>query len=222
MSETLLNFSKSLNYAFFLNLIQSLNYVEFFGVIFGLICVWLTVRRNIWCWPTGLVNAALFVILFFQARLYADMALNVYFFVMSLYGWYAWLYGGPAKDELPISRTGRDLALILFALGVVSVLAMGFFLSSFTKADLPFWDSTTTTLSLIAQFMLARKLLENWLVWIVNDVLCIGIYFYKELYFLTGLYFVFLVLATAGYISWRRTAASDAEPGPETGAPFNV
>jgi len=178
--------------------------IEIFGVVFGLICVWLTVRQNIWCWPTGLVNVILFMIMFYHARLYADMGLQAVYIALSLYGWHQWLYGGPKKSKLPITRTGRKLWICLIIIGVNSTLLMGWSLSSYTNADLPYWDSTTTVMSLIAQWMLAKKILDNWLIWISADVLFVGIYFYKQLYLTGLLYVIFLILATSGYLLWRK------------------
>ncbi|MBC8394693.1 MAG: nicotinamide mononucleotide transporter [Deltaproteobacteria bacterium] len=179
--------------------------IETIGVAFGLVCVVLTVRQNIWCWPTGLVNVTLFMIMFYKARLYADMGLQAVYIVLSIYGWYQWLHGGPEKGELPVSQIGLKLFVNLMLIGISGTLLMGWALANYTNADLPYWDSTTTVMSLIAQWMLAKKILENWLVWISADVLFIGIYFYKELYLTGLLYVIFLILATSGFILWKKS-----------------
>jgi len=184
-----------------------MDFIEIFGVIFGFICVILTVRQNIWCWPTGLVNVVLFMIMFYHTRLYADMGLQAVYIVLSIYGWYQWLYGGPEKSKLSISHVRAKLIFLLTLIGISGTLLMGWSLSNYTNADLPYWDSTTTVMSLIAQWMLARKILENWLVWISADVLFVGIYLHKKLYLTSLLYVIFLILATSGYIVWKRTLA---------------
>ncbi len=189
-----------------------MNYIELFGVIFGFGCVLLTVRQNIWCWPIGIVNVILFLIMFYHARLYADMGLQAIYIGLSIYGWYKWLHGGPDQSKLQVSHVTRNLALLLSLIGVSATAAMGWSLAAYTNADLPYWDSATTVMSLIAQWLLAKKILENWLVWVSADILFIGIYFYKKLYMTSGLYVVFLILASSGYFLWKKTLKT----GPHT------
>jgi len=183
--------------------------IEFAGVLTGFVCVWLVIRQNIWCWPVGIVNVALFLVMFYHARLYADMGLQAVYIVLQIYGWYEWLHGGPRKSPLAVSRIARRPAVLLGGVGVAATAAMGWGLSTYTDADLPYWDSLTTVLSLIAQYLLARKILENWLVWIGADVLFVGVYTVKQLYMTAVLYGVFLVMATLGFFRWRRDMASD-------------
>lgn len=177
---------------------------EIFAVLFGIISVYLSVRQNIWSWPTAIVNVTLYIIVFYEARLYADMGLQVIYIALSLYGWYEWLYGGANRTELPVSRASRRLALLLPIIGIASTALLGTLLHRSTNAALPYLDSTTTSTSLIAQWMMTRKILENWLVWIAVDVVYIGMFAYKSLYLTAGLYAVFLVLSALGYRDWRR------------------
>lgn len=172
---------------------------------FGLLCVVLTIRRSIWCWPTGLVQVLLFIIIFFHARLYSDLLLHVVYVGMQIYGWWAWLRGGQERKPLAITRLSAPAGASWCLAAVVGIGGLGFTMNSWTNADLAYWDAATTVLSLIAQYLLARKILENWLVWIAVDVLCVGIYATKGLYVTTGLYAVFLVLAVMGLIAWQRT-----------------
>jgi nicotinamide mononucleotide transporter len=186
---------------------------EIFAVLFGIISVYLSVRQHIWSWPTAIVNVTLYIIVFYEARLYADMGLQVIYIALSLYGWYQWLYGGAHRTELAVSRASRRLALVLPIIGVASTALLGTLLHRSTNAALPYLDSTTTSTSLIAQWMMTRKILENWLVWIAVDVVYIGMFAYKALYLTAGLYAIFLVLSAIGYRDWRRdyrrrTAAS--------------
>jgi nicotinamide mononucleotide transporter len=183
------------------------NPIELFGVLFGIASVWLIARENVWGWPTGLVNVALFVIVFYEAKLYADMGLQVVYIVFCLYGWYAWLRGGPAHGELHVTRTPAAAIAALAMAGVGASTTLGGYLHRSTDAALPFLDASTTSFSLVAQWMQTRKWIENWIVWIVVDTVYVGMYVYKALYFTAGLYVVFLGLAVMGWVTWRRSLA---------------
>ena len=180
---------------------------EILAVIFGIISVYLSTREHIWSWPTALVNVALYFIVFLEAKLYADMGLQVIYFVLSLYGWYEWLYGGANRTELHVSRTTTSLGVRLLVIGVVCAAVLGTLLSRFTDAALPFVDSATTSTSLVAQWMMTRKILENWAVWMAVDVVYVGMFIFKKPYLTAGLYAVFLVLAVMGFIQWKRSLA---------------
>ena len=180
---------------------------EILAVIFGIISVYLSTREHIWSWPTALVNVALYFIVFLEAKLYADMGLQVVYFALSLYGWYEWLYGGENRTELHVSRVTRSLGLKLLLIGLASAAILGTILARFTDASLPYLDSATTSTSLVAQWMMTRKILENWAVWVVVDVVYVGMFIFKKLYLTAGLYAVFLVLAVMGFIQWKRSLA---------------
>ena len=182
-----------------------MNFIEIAATVFGLICVWLTIRQNIWCWPTGLVQVLLYIAVFFHARLYSDMGLHVIYVFLQIYGWHHWLRGGKEHSKLKVSRIAARPTILWAVVAVFGTAGLGFVMSTFTDADLPYWDAATTVLSLIAQWLMARKILESWLVWITVDVLCVGVYFVKGLYTTTGLYAVFLVLAVMGLIAWKKT-----------------
>ena len=178
---------------------------EAIAVVFGIVSVYLSVRENIWSWPTAIVNVTLYIFVFQRARLYADMALQVVYIGISLYGWYEWLHGGRGKSRLAVSRGTRRLAAVLAGIGIVAAALLGTLLARYTNAALPYLDATTTTTSLIAQWMMARKILENWIVWVAVDVVYIGMFLYKSLVLTAGLYAVFLVLSLMGYFQWRRS-----------------
>ena len=192
---------------------------EVLAVVTGIISVYLSTRENIWSWPTALVNVSLYFVVFLEAKLYADMGLQVVYFALSLYGWYEWLYGGENRTELHVSRTPRSLGVRLVLIGAATATVLGTMLARFTDAALPYVDSATTSTSLVAQWMMTRKLLENWAVWAVVDVVYIGMFVFKRLYLTAGLYSVFLVLAIMGYFQWRRSlvererGAGTTEPG---------
>jgi nicotinamide mononucleotide transporter len=182
--------------------------VEALAALFGVVSVYLSVRENIWSWPTAIVNVGLYTVVFYQSRLYADMGLQVIYVVLSFYGWYQWLYGGKNRTELPVSRTSRGVTMVLMVLGVAAAGTLGSLLHRTTNAALPYLDSATTATSLVAQWMMTRKLLENWLVWVAVDVVYIGMFIYKSLYITAGLYLVFLILSAMGYFRWRRSLES--------------
>ena len=179
--------------------------LESAAVLFGIVSVYLSVREKIASWPTAIVNVTLYIFVFQRARLYADMALQVVYIGISLYGWYEWLHGGRGKSRLAVSRGTRRLAAVLAGIGIVAAALLGTLLARYTNAALPYLDATTTTTSLIAQWMMARKILENWIVWVAVDVVYIGMFLYKSLVLTAGLYAVFLVLSLMGYFQWRRT-----------------
>jgi len=186
---------------------------EVLAVVFGIVSVYLSTREHIWSWPTALVNVGLYFVVFYEAKLYADMGLQVVYFGLSLYGWYEWLYGGANRTELHVSRTSRPLGVRLLIIGIVCAAVLGTLLARFTDAALPYVDSATTSTSLVAQWMMTRKILENWAVWMAVDVVYVGMFIYKHLYLTAGLYTVFFVLAVMGYVQWKRSLAERRESG---------
>jgi nicotinamide mononucleotide transporter len=183
---------------------------EILAVVFGIISVYLSTRENIWSWPTALINVGLYFVVFYEAKLYADMGLQVVYFALSLYGWYEWLYGGENRTELHVSQTSRALGVRLIVIGVVCAATLGTALARFTDAALPYLDSATTSTSLVAQWMMTRKILENWAVWMVVDVIYVGMFIFKKLYLTAGLYSVFFVLAVMAYVQWKRSLVARA------------
>ncbi len=186
--------------------------LELFAALLGAVSVWLSVRQNIWSWPTAIVNVVLYSIVFYEAKLYADMGLQVIYAILSIYGWYEWLYGGAGRTELHVTRTGARLAALLALIAAAGSAILGVFLHRATDAALPFMDSFLSSTSLVAQWMMTKKLLENWLVWIAVDVLYVGMFLFKGLYVTAGLYAVFLALAVRGYVDWRRSMAAPLLP----------
>ena len=178
--------------------------LEIVAVAFGLLSVYLSTREIIWSWPTGIVNVLLFAVLFFETRLYADMGLQIVYFVLSVYGWYQWLHGGENRTELHVSRLKPRLVLPLLAIGAAGSLGLGAILRSTTNASLPFLDAALAVFSLVAQWMMTRKILENWILWIILDVVYVYMFvFLKQLYPTAFQYAVFLGLATFGHFQWR-------------------
>jgi len=188
------------------------NPYEIVGTAFGLLSVWLCVRKSIWCWPTGLINVVLFFVMFYHARLYAELITYGVFFVLGIYGWWVWSHGGQDQSALPVTRTPLHVAWALLALGLIWTPLQGYLLQQHTDAALPYWDSGITVLSLLAQWMMARKYVENWLLWIAVDILGIFVYQARGLYITAALYTVFLIMATYGLVAWWRTLEARRTP----------
>jgi nicotinamide mononucleotide transporter len=190
--------------------------VEITATVMTLICVVLTARQHIACWPTGLVAVILYGYIFYQARLYSDFGLQIYYVVVQIYGWYHWLHGGARGNALPVTRQTATHNTAWVAATIAGTLALGYTMATYTDAALPYADAFTTVAALVAQWLLARKKLESWLFWIVIDVVCVRNYFIKELHVTTGLYAILLVLAVWGFFAWRTSMAAqpknEAEP----------
>lgn len=186
-----------------------MNWLEALAVLFGIVSVYLSVRQNIWSWPTAIVNVGLYVLVFREARLYADMGLQVVYAVLSVYGWYEWLHGGEHRSRLRVSRATARLLAVLATTGAIATSGLGRLLATQTNAALPFLDAGLTSTSLVAQFLMTRKVLENWLIWIAADVVYVGMFLFKHLYLTAVLYAVFLVLAVMGWREWKRSYDAD-------------
>jgi len=183
---------------------------ETLGFVTGGICVWLNVREDIWNWPIGIANNVFFFILLLQRGLFADMWLQVIYFGFGLYGWYQWLRGGREHRRLTISRTRLWEWLALTGLVVAGTLGMRELLLYFNGAA-PFWDAFTTALSLAAQYLICRKRLENWFVWIVADIIYVPLYLSRHLPLFALLYAVFIVMCVLGLRAWRQTLREQTE-----------
>lgn len=191
-----------------LEALVSMDPFEVLGLVSGLLCVWLLIRQNVWTFPIGLLYALVSLVIFLDARLYADFTEHVYYVVMNAYGWFYWLRGGgrQAGDEaLPVTHIGGAIGVSLIALTVIATAGIGAYLDNFTDADLPYWDTSTTVMSFIAMWMTARKYIENWYVWFVVDVVKTIIYVVKGIELYAVLYGVYLGMAIAGWWAWQRS-----------------
>lgn len=193
-----------------MDFLAQLSYVEGVAVVTSFLCVWFYTRQNVWSWPLTIVSAVLYIFVFFQARFYAQMVLQGVYIIISIYGWYQWLYGGAQHSALKVSRVTRATALVLAGIVVVGTGVVAYVLATYTtNAAIPFWDALTTVMSLTAQWMLAKKILENWLVWIVADIIYVGMFVYQGLYLTAILYAGFLVLAILGFLAWRKSMRAE-------------
>lgn len=149
---------------------------------------------------------AISIVVYFNAGLYADFGINIYYLVVALYGWYVWKFakGRKTKQHLPITHTPRKAYIWLIAAFLICFIAIGEILVHFTNSNVPWWDSFTTALSIVGMWMLARKYLEQWLAWIAVDAVCAGLYIYKEIYFYAALYAIYTIIAWFGYKKWLR------------------
>lgn len=183
------------------------HYFEIIAAGLGFIAIFLQIKQNVWYWLVSIVMVSMYIYIYIDARLYADMSLQVYYLIISFYGWYMWLYGKKVNDhktQLSVSTISQNLIAILTIISIVLFFIIAWILLQFTNSDLPYWDSFTTSLSFVATWMLARKKIENWLIWIVVDAVSVGIYIYKELYPTAVLFLFLTVLAYVGYTKWKK------------------
>ncbi len=182
------------------------------GIVLGLLYLWLEYRANIWLWAVSIVMPVVHGVLYYRSGLYADMAMNVYYVIAGFYGWIVWLRGSGGKSDKPalrISSTPWRLGVILTVAGAVVWAAIYFILVHYTDSTVPVLDSLTTAMSIVALWMLSRKYLEQWLVWLAVDAISCGLYIYKGIPFTAGLYGLYTILAVAGYMRWRRVMLSE-------------
>lgn len=184
--------------------------LELLAALFGLLCVVLTMRQHIGCWPAGLVQVSLYIVVFYRAKLYSDVLLHVVYVVLQFYGWYLWLHGGPDRTPLVVTRVSGDSLGRWLATVAIGTAVIGGAMHHWTDAALPYPDAFIAAASLVAQWWMNRKWLESWLMWIVVDVVGIGVYLAKDLYPTAVLYGVFLVLAVMGWRQWKRALLAPA------------
>ena len=209
------------------------NYIEIFGAVTGIIYVFLEIRQNIWLWPVGIITSAVYIYVFFTGKLYADMSLQGYYLVISVIGWYWWGRkrrrgkgeGVRGRDEetkkrrdgetkgrrdegtkrLAVSRIRPKLAISLVFVLIILYSGMWFVLDRLTDSPVPEWDSFITSLSIIATWMLARKIYEHWFLWIIVNSAAAILFFTRELYPTMILYIVYMIMSFAGLIEWKKS-----------------
>jgi nicotinamide mononucleotide transporter len=184
---------------------------EVVGFVTGVANVWLVTRESLWCWPLGVLNALFYMAVFARAGLYSDTGLQMVYFTLSLYGWWHWLRGGPDRAPVIVTRTPPRLAALLGAIVLVTWVSLALITSRIPGAALPWLDAILVAISLVAQWMMTRKLLENWLLWIAVDVVYIGLFINRGLPLTAVLYTVFLGLATLGFVQWRTSITARGE-----------
>ena len=189
--------------------IISTNFLEIFGTIVGLLFLWFEYRASIYLWIVGIIMPAIYIFVYYDAGLYADFGINIYYLIAAVYGWFFWVWGrrkhsSNASKELPIVHTPRRYYLPLVLIFVLSFIGIAWILIYFTDSNVPWLDSFTTALSIVGMWMLARKYIEQWWAWIVVDIVCCGLYIYKDLYFTSALYGIYSIIAIFGYFKWKK------------------
>ena len=182
---------------------------EIIAVILGLISVYLTTRQNVWCYPLGIISVFVYIFIFREVKLYADMGLQVFFIVLQAYGWYEWLYGGKDHSALNVSWASRSVYTINILFIAIATAILGYTLHKLTDASLPYVDSFLAVLSMSAQWLMAKKYIENWILWIIVNIGSIGMYGYKGLYFTMFLFAVYFGLAIFGYKEWKKSFTAE-------------
>jgi len=191
------------------------NYIELLGAILGFAYIFFSIGQNILTWPVGLLTSALYIWVFFDSKLYADMGLQMYYVVISIYGWYEWVRGkstsSDSKEVLNVNRITLHLGLVLSLASILIFMLLWFILKNYTDSPVPLGDSLATSLSIVATWMLARKILEHWLVWIFVDAFSIGLFWYKGLHPTVILFVVYTIMAVVGFNEWKKelTVISD-------------
>ena len=192
---------------FFDLLYQNLNHttwLEAVAVLFGLLSVWYARKENILVFPTGIISVLIYVYICYFAGLYADMGINGFYFLMSVYGWYNWTHQDSEQQTIAISYNTAKQHVISIAGTIVFFVVLYFVLSQYTDSTVPAWDSATTAIFIVGMWLMALKKVENWIFWIIGDFVSIPLYFYKGLALTSFQFTVFLVLAVWGYIEWRK------------------
>ncbi|MBQ2141985.1 MAG: nicotinamide mononucleotide transporter [Alistipes sp.] len=193
-----------------------MQYIEILGTIVGLLYLWLEYRASIYLWVASVVMPAIYLVIYYDAGLYADFGINIYYLVIAVYGWAAWRYGfaigrGSEGHELPISHTPARLWLPLAGVTSIVFVAIAWMLINLTDSSVPYADAFTTALSVVGMWMLARKYIEQWWVWLVVDVASVALYIYKDLHFTAALYALYAVVAIFGYIKWKKLMSEQYE-----------
>lgn len=176
--------------------------IEIIATLLGIANILLLVRRSIWNYPFGLVMVALYAYIFFFAKLYSDALLQLFFFAIQVYGWWAWWRAGGGEHKVEVERLTGPARIAWIAMIALTSLAWGWIMHSYTDASYPFWDATVAMGSIAAQILLARRCIENWMLWILVDLDAIPLYYAKQLPYTVGLYLLFLAFSVAGLLRW--------------------
>ena len=176
-----------------------MDWIEIVGAIAGFLFILFEIKESKWMWPIGLLTSVFYIIVFYNSKFYADMSLQFYYIFISIVGWYWWTRGRAENEELSINRLTSQLFFKLLLVSLIVFLVISYILVNYTDSPLPYWDALTTSLSIVATWMLARKILEQWLFWIVIDLISMILYIYKGLYPTSILFLIYSILAVYGY-----------------------
>jgi nicotinamide mononucleotide transporter len=194
----------------------ALSVPEIVAVLLAIAYLLLAIRQNIWCWLCAAISTALYIYLFFSARLYMESLLNLFYFAMALYGWNQWRAGGDRGSTLPVSVWSLRVHIVAMVSIALAAMLTGYLLQRYTDAALPFVDSLTTFSAIWATFLVARKVLENWWYWLAIDAASVVIYWLRDLELTSLLFVLYVILIPFGWISWRRSLVTSAAGAPAT------
>jgi len=191
--------------------VLSTTWLEAVAVLFGLLSVWYAKKENILVYPTGIISVLIYVYICLNFGLYADMGINAFYFVMSVFGWYKWTRKDQGDHYIPITNNGLKGHLLSSFGTIAFFFILRYVLTNFTDSTVPNWDSATTAIFLVGMWLMALKKIENWIFWIIGDLISIPLYFHKGLLLTSFQFTVFLIIAVMGYVEWRKklTARSD-------------
>lgn len=178
--------------------------LEIIATLTGLIAVGLQAKERIWAWPFAIVSVAILAYVFFFQKLYSDFGLHIIYIFLNVYGWMVWSNKNKAADVIPTLVMSKIKIGIASAVILSATFVLGYIMQTNTDADVPYFDAFTTCGSLVAQYLLAKKYLQNWLFWIVVDLVAIPLYIYKDLYLVAFLFFGYLLICMYGYWGWRK------------------
>ena len=180
--------------------------LEIIGTFIGLVYLWLEYKASIYLWIAGIIMPAIYIFVYYEAGLYADFGINIYYLGAALYGWWIWKFGNKSQQsqELPITHMPKSKWLKAALIFVVALFLIAWILINHTDSNVVWWDAFTTALSIVGMWMLARKYLEQWWVWIVVEIVCVVLYIYKELYFTSALYALYAIIAIFGWLNWKK------------------
>jgi nicotinamide mononucleotide transporter len=186
--------------------LQQMTWLEAVAVVFGIASVFYSMREHIWVYPTGIVSTLIYVWICLQYKLYADMGINAYYFSMSIFGWYVWTHPKEGQKVLPVTWLKPSGWAISIGIFLASYLTLYLVLSRFTDSDVPYWDSFTTASAFVGMWLMAKKKVENWIAWIITDLVSVPLYFHKGLILTSFQFLFFTILATLGLIAWIKSA----------------
>ena len=178
--------------------------LEIFATIFGLLSVWFSMRENILVFPTGIINTSIYVYILFFAGLYGDMSINAYYFAMSIYGWYKWSQKTDDTHYIPIRNSTKREKVYSLVLLISSFVIISFILENYTSSTVPYIDAFTTSIFFVGMWLMAKKVIDNWIYWIIGNIITIPLYIYKGLTITSFQYLIFTILAIAGYFAWKK------------------
>ena len=190
--------------------IQAMTWLEAIAVFFGLASVFYSMKENILVFPSGIVSTLIYVWICLQVKLYADMGINAYYFIMSIYGWYIWSRPKLGAVKVPVTWLDRSGVMASLGLFLASYAVLYVVLANFTDSDVPYWDSFTTSSAFVGMWLMAKKKVENWIAWIVTDLVSVPLYMYKGLLLTSFQFLIFTILAVLGLIAWIKSAKLQA------------